>query len=609
MNNKKINRILTIINTIFFIIISIFIISSGLNYDYEDLIYNNSFVFIILGIIYIINVFLNKSEGKLKFWYFITGLSYLEISMILYGLEEYEKIVLIITAIINAIIILVFVIKNIVRMIRDKHLSKKLILYLLSIAYGVAQFILCTIQAEMIILCVLANLLISIIAEYIYIHKLEIKEIKKSVKIISIISSVLILISTIYMIIILSSSIAEYIQNKSIEDTYKKALKQSLDSRIAKDDYEFDDEVYILVCNNEKWGYINSKGEQVIDCKYDEATEFFDFEYTTEVNGVSYMGIQIQMALARTGNTYELIDTKGDTIIFNKDKPIPWISIDNLYTALDDLETGKYINNFEYTLNLRKKQSYNLYQSDFEYYDKGEMVELSHDIMLYAEANDESETLFNYNYKTCNLTTKKYGKVISQVNDVYFLPENRYSNGSVPFYNYEKGIVGWFDTKGKKYYIKGDFIILDVRDDIIVIENCSNEDIYFYKDGQLVGTVHDVNVTKEGYIINKTRYVDQTLLEKGKIWTSIDKTYMDEDVLIVSDENKSYLMNTEGEIISKAYDQIKSSKYYEDEERWIPYLLEKYYYSPDVIESTSKLLQDEYKEYKESIGEYDNYDY
>ena len=44
-----------------------------------------------------------------------------------------------------------------------------------------------------------------------------------------------------------------------------------------------------------KWGYINIKGELVIDFKYDEATQFYD-----DVASVKYEGHQIVIDISDT---------------------------------------------------------------------------------------------------------------------------------------------------------------------------------------------------------------------------------------------------------------------------------------------------------------------
>ncbi len=86
------------------------------------------------------------------------------------------------------------------------------------------------------------------------------------------------------------------------------------------------------VCVDDKWGYINQKGEYVIDPKFDDAEAFYDGMAEVEIDGkvgyISEKGDYIinpqfdsigyfseDVAYAKSGNIYGYINKKGEYII------------------------------------------------------------------------------------------------------------------------------------------------------------------------------------------------------------------------------------------------------------------------------------------------------
>ena len=72
--------------------------------------------------------------------------------------------------------------------------------------------------------------------------------------------------------------------------------------------WEFDDvgkfkEGLVAVQKDGKWGYINTKGEQAIECKFDDAYDFSE-----------------GFALVEKDGKWSCINTKGCSVIFDESK-------------------------------------------------------------------------------------------------------------------------------------------------------------------------------------------------------------------------------------------------------------------------------------------------
>ena len=78
----------------------------------------------------------------------------------------------------------------------------------------------------------------------------------------------------------------------------KTSFKEFLTSISFEDPSEYDfgvsNEGFISVCKNKKWGYVNLKGEMVVDFVYDYTQQFCD--------GVAWVQLN---------NKYNFVDTKG----------------------------------------------------------------------------------------------------------------------------------------------------------------------------------------------------------------------------------------------------------------------------------------------------------
>lgn len=545
----------------------------------------------------IINAITNKIERRLDFWYYISFLAYIEIPLILFAISEGEAVIALSVLIINMLIILIFAMKNIIVMIKNKQVNKKILIYITSIIYGIIQIVTIFISEEFLVIFILLNSLIPIIMQFVCIYEADnVEQVSKSRIICSIISYIVILVSLVYIAISLGKNVLDYISLKGETDKYLSEFKQNMNAICLKN--ETDTIMCIPVCKNGKWGYISTKGEEVIECKYDEVTEFFELRYETEIDNTKYSN-EIKIAMVREGSEYKIIHTNGDVIASYKNKALPWEkttkSADYIYNSLQELN---YSRNIPDKLDIKINFESPSIGQKYDYPSEGENISLSGNVMLIAEETEDGDKY--------NLTTMQNNEVISTATNVYYLPEYPYSDGSIPFYNYgdeenssrKQPIVGWIDREGKKYYVEGDFTILDVSSENIFIRDNMNEEVRIYINGEYNTTVKSAKAIKNGYIIDSGTnmvYMDSKLNNKGGFWNSIDETYIDEDVLIVSKDNSNYyLMNTDGQVISDAYDIIKGYTYYSDEEIKRPRLITSYY-DYYTIENTADKLLEEYE--------------
>ena len=598
MKDKMLNKSITILNSIFIIIIIGFIISTSiegkywsLQSDYQNSISlnfgKNIYFLIMFGLINIINAFLIKDKPKLRFWYCVTGISFINLLLITITADD-NITLLIVLMVIKVLAIEVLAIRNIVKMLKNKQKSKKLITYILCIIYGISHCITILWGALSCILFPFIDIFIGIILQYIYLFGTQEDEpIIKSKLIFTIISDLIIIIFTLYIAIISAIDAINYKMKIDESDKYKASIKQNLD-RIVSDEETYES-IYIPVCKDGKWGYINEKGEEIVECKYDEVTEFFTMRYTSEIESRNTnVSLLVKLSMVKEGNIYKLLHNSGEVIASCENNIIPWESdADDLYEGIDAIEQSSYFN--DYGLDLES-----IYD---DIYEDDEKIYLSNNVVLEVEENEESEDEYwKEDMQTYNLVAEKNGQIISQVENVCYLSDNRYSDGSIPFYNYEEKFVGWFDTDGNKYYVEGDFIILDVNNETIIIKDNLNNEISIYKNSIKTTEPENIEVTKNGYILtvrDGVLYRNKELELLGNFWTDIDDSYIDNDVLIGTTNNGAVLINTNGETISEMYDIIKGYKYYEND--IMPRILSMYYFNPNIVKKTADILIEEYE--------------
>lgn len=228
-------------------------------------------------------------------------------------------------------------------------------------------------------------------------------------------------------------------------------------------------DAYINVKKGEKYGYINSKGENVIDFKYDYASPFVKIKMYDK---------NFQIALVCQDGTTEIIMKNLRKVMTYRSE-----SMDEDYEAkLHELEDIYYN-----TLGQTEKMEYEIetnYSSTYR---------------LKAYENQEEDGIIKYDY------SDKYDIVVSKSSlgfgDTYYIEGKEgsnfklqldcehldytdkylyiFSNGTIPYYDTSIKKQGWFTKDGNKIVLSGRAQILEIVDDKVLIKDYNNNTFYF----------------------------------------------------------------------------------------------------------------------------------
>lgn len=253
------------------------------------------------------------------------------------------------------------------------------------------------------------------------------------------------------------------------------------------------EEPYINIKKDGKYGYINPKGETVIDFQFDYASPF----------------VQITM-----------YDKSFDIALVCKDGST-WIILKNMRKVLT-YRSESMDEDYEAKLRELEDVYYNvLNQEDDMYYEIDTNVNNAYKIPKYEEESDSYTYRYDYN--------EQYDIIVTQsrlgFGDTYELAQKDnlnvrikldcenlcynenylyvYSNGTIPFYDRSINKQGWFTPYGNKIVLKGKAQIIEIVGENILIKNHNDNTIYFINsDGDMVSDVY-----KEVFICNQDRFI------------------------------------------------------------------------------------------------------
>lgn len=272
---------------------------------------------------------------------------------------------------------------------------------------------------------------------------------------------------------------------------------------------------YINVKKDGKYGYINLKGETVIDFEYDFATPF-----TT----ITVYDKNFQIALVCKDGISQII-LKNKRVV----KSYVSESADENYMAKIEELNDFYKN----TIGMEKEMEFEIVQNR----------KISK-VPVYKDNSEEYTYRYDYNEEYDVLVTEssmglKNNYVLAKKDDLNYqleldceyldYDENYlylYNDGTIPFYNPDKNEQGWFSVRGVKKSMKGNAQILE-----------KIGDIFLYKDYNKDGQITFVNQNGE------------------KLSDSYKEIYIQEDRYIVKKSNDKYT------IIDSEYNQIIEGEY------------------------------------------------
>lgn len=364
------------------------------------------------------------------------------------------------------------------------------------------------------------------------------------------------------------NKIGESIKNK--ENKNELAYKQDYFKYITELDIETP---YINIKKDGKFGYINPKGECVIDFKYEYASPFIEI---TAFNKKFYIALVCQ-----NGSSYIILKNERKVLSYKSES-----EEDNYKAKLEELE-----NIYKNTLQQTEEMKYEIEKIDNNI----------NKIPVYEE-DEQKDYDFRYNYN------EEYDLIITQSNlglgDKYQLAKKDdlniritletsnidydsnflylYSNGTLPFYEISKKTQGWYTSYGKKTPMTGKAQILDFFDEKILLKNYNDNTIYFINSqGNMLSETY-----KEIYICNDGRYI---VKDKDNYLRIIDNEYnnvfdkkyavinprlISKDLYLVLDSTENIkfndyglanfnwsIMNNNGEIILDGIEQIYDQIY------------------------------------------------
>lgn len=475
MNHKKTNYLVSILNII--AIVSIYVLYFSTNYLMTSIMSGetsgksmyNSFIIDILvnniqlimalvnggvGIFNIICAFQNKENKKLCFWQLVFGIHEIWSALAISVLLDNSNNMAWGNIIIAGIIPIILATKNLIFIPKNKPKIIQIISYVVVIIIAVLD-----------ILNILGAYwnIIAVIMQFVYIHGQE-KQIEESSsrKIINIILyyvlQLLLVIGFFFMVI--SSLLITKVNEVKWENELSKLYNniETLQGATTKD-------IYIPVEKNYKYGFINEKGEEKIQCEYDRVTYFNEIE----INNNTYY-----IALAKKEDKFYILSKSSDYITISTDmeKYLQTMNeyIDNNVTK-DMNENGDYrlgyLEYFGFFLHVSTKMELN-----WQTVEKSDMnqVDLSERNAKYYYDNRNYSMLIEPENTKYNVTiTKNNGEIESSIVYLPGFDEEEtmlsvFTNGYIEFEDGEHKRKGWYDDNGNKTTISNNYTIEDIKD-------------------------------------------------------------------------------------------------------------------------------------------------
>ncbi len=436
--------------------------------------------------------------------------------------------------------------------------------YGLSLGYRIFFFTVFFILIKQPIISIFAFISAIIIIKNILKENLRELESTSAISIILVIcGSIVVLFGMIYFYKYIGAYILEKKNENQIEysDSYFKYITELEENNI-----------YINIKKNGKYGYVNTAGEEVIPFEYDFATPF-----TT----IKVFDKNFQIALVCKDGISEII-LKNQRVV----KSYVSESSDQDYEAkIKELEDFYYN-----TIGMEEEMEF-------------EIPSISNQINSVPAYDDNSE-LYTYRYDY----NDEYDVIVTEssmgLNDTYVLAkkddlkyqlpldcqkldydENRlyiFSDGTIPFYNIDKEEQGWFSERGVKKSLKGNAQILEKIGDIFLYKdyNKNGQITFVNQNGEkLSESYKEILILDQKYIVKKMNdkytvidsnynqiidgeydYVDTSLLGIGiYLFGNLD------DVIEFNDNHYAdlnlYMIDSEGNIIGDEIEQVYTGFY------------------------------------------------
>lgn len=319
--------------------------------------------------------------------------------------------------------------------------------------------------------------------------------------------SIILVILAILGLIILGSlkyqDIAEYIYDKQNEgmQEYSKTFFKYITPIETED-------VYINVKNNGKYGYINQKGETVIDFKYDYASPFIKIvQYNKEFEVALVCKDSISYIIMKNERIVKSYITESA----NEDYSLKIAELERFYKEeLGQTDEMKYeikvIDN-----NIRKIKPYSEEEIDYTY--KYDFTD-KYDLGIISSSLGLSDTYYLIKKDNEKIRIELKCEKLDYDDDYLYI----YSNGYLPYYSLNNREQGWFNESGHRVTMQGKAQILELINGNMLFKNYNDNTIYFMDGNQQIIS----SIYKDIYVGNNNEYVVQNT--NGK-YTLIDSQF------------------------------------------------------------------------------------
>lgn len=593
MNKKSTNRLIAILNVI--VTVTIYILAFSTNYlltsmmsgdnggksVYDsfiiDILLNNIQVIMAVvyggvGILNIISAIQNKENKKICFWQLVFGIFEMWTSINLIFALENSEVIEWISKILYGIIPIILVIINFIFIRKNKPKVIQIISYIGATIFSILKLL--DVEVGIYIIDVLMNWnIIAIIMQFIYIH-FQNKYVEES-KLRKIANIILYYVLQVILVIGFLGMILISLLITKVNDVKWKNSMSELYNNISTLQGTTNKELYIPVEKNYKYGFINEKGEEKIQCQYDRVSYFNEIEIDNNTYYIAFAKRDNKYyIISKTNNNIEIIGNLERYVknmddfmspqmldMFNKDRNQRLAYLQSfeffcqvLFTKEEKQLTAQTIeiNDSDNTITLNERSS-KYYYTNKNYsmliepiYEDDDKIE-DDEQYNYDDYYDEDENIYHLDSNDTKhkvTITKANGE---QETSIIYLPDfdeddstlDTFSNGYIGFEDEENKRNGWFDENGNKITIPDTYTINDIKDGKVILQVYNTEE---YETNEKM-ELHFIIIDLTG----------RTLLQT----TALD--VYDNMYLVKNNNKKMVLMDKELNVISNEYDKIIST--------------------------------------------------
>lgn len=277
------------------------------------------------------------------------------------------------------------------------------------------------------------------------------------------------------------------------------------------------DDIYINVKKNGKFGYINTRGDIVIDFKYDYASPFI------KINSYNK---EFEIALVCADGRSQII-LKNERLVMSYRSE----SLDTNYEAkiveLKDIYTNtmKQEGNMQFEI-LETQDSMTripVYEEESESYTYRYDYNETYDILVTQSNMGLGDTYELARKDNLNHRIELDCEKLDYDEEFLYI----YSNGNIPFYERSMKKQGWFTNDGRKVVLNGNGQILDFIKGNILLKDHNQNTIYFINNDEEINILSQSY--KEIFICDEDRYIVKKSNNKYAVIDSNYQNVIDEE--------------------------------------------------------------------------------